>query len=101
MMLQALMQKLGGHPRQQTQLQRNGQHYALAKSTVRGNEKWTLRQSRMVLDLWRMLVRQPKAINLKCWPCNRTGFLIQIDARAPAPRIARHGVHSNRIVRWN
>ncbi len=96
----AFMQPLPVHARrQQAQLQRYGQHDALAKSTIGRDKHRPLQQAALLLDLRNMFVRQAQTINLKCRHLRRALPFKFLHPDPPFAGIARHGINGHRVVR--
>ncbi len=81
---------------QGVQVQRNGQHDALAVVAVGRQEDRPHLQAGMVLDLGHMLVVQAQAVHLQR-RCAGAGRLMLGDARLAAARVARHRVDGQRL----
>jgi hypothetical protein len=86
-----------GAGRQQPQVQRHGQHDALAEGPVGRHEEGPLREAGVVLDLGHMLVLQRQAVDLNAARCGARAF-VAVDACATLARITRHGVDGQRVV---
>ena len=71
--------------RQQPQLQRHGQHDALAERAIRRQEHGPLRQARMALDFRRVLVRQAQTVDLERRLRRRVRPFVGVHAGAPPP----------------